>query len=207
MARQIMRGTGATFGSLCGHAAPSLCRQHRPRQGRASRKSLASFHPMGTMGMTFFSDGPEVTVDPLIKPQHVGTSIPEVRFPYSARHRAWKRLVRQRRKLAKPIMAEMAYVMGNRTIMSPRAYDAFKQSSDRYFGQRAREVERSIFGTSPSPDKPLTVEDFDRWTRDHDMLDAISYAAELWKPAKPDSGPLFDWRRYKFETRRRDKPE
>lgn len=49
----------------------------------------------------------------------VGHRIVEVRFTHSAKHRAWKRIVAQRRKLAREIKRRDALLMGTRMFIHP----------------------------------------------------------------------------------------
>lgn len=71
--------------------------------------------------------GPEIIQTPYIQPTEVRHDIPLVRFPHSANHREWKRLVRERRKLAKLITRQDALCIGNKMYMTPAMVDALRR--------------------------------------------------------------------------------
>lgn len=72
-------------------------------------------------------NGMPIIVDRFLRPEVVGYRVPDVAFRHGRNHREWRRLVRERRKHARPIEIDPVYQMGGRLVMSPRTYEALKR--------------------------------------------------------------------------------
>ena len=58
-----------------------------------------------------------VVIDDNIPEREVRTDIHLVRFDHSSKHREWKQLVRQRRKLSRLVTTRDAYIIGGDVIV------------------------------------------------------------------------------------------
>lgn len=74
--------------------------------------------------------GMRIIETPHISITEVRHDIPLIRFPHSANHRESKRLVRERRKLAKLITRQDAYRTGNIILMTPAMVDALRRETE-----------------------------------------------------------------------------
>lgn len=67
--------------------------------------------------------GVEICLSPWVRPILVGYRFPKVQFDKSAKHREWRRLLRERQKHAKPIYQENAYFMMGKLVMAQETLD------------------------------------------------------------------------------------
>lgn len=95
---------------------------------------------IGHFSTNFRLAGPEIIESPLIPLETYMHAIPMVSFRHSANHREWKRLVRERRKLAKPKTRRNAIVMGDKIFMHPDDVRALRESMAADIDQRMTDM-------------------------------------------------------------------
>ena len=74
-------------------------------------------------------NGFQLIESPHIPLETYAHEIPEVRFSHSSSHREWKRLVRERRKLAKAKTRRDVLVMGNKMFIHPEDAKALREAT------------------------------------------------------------------------------